>query len=191
MGKTTTASMFAAAGIPVFDSDAIVHRLYAKGGAAVESVGKAFPESLENGSISRSELSDCLKKDPIGFEKLNAIVHPLVADARADFLEKVRAEGADLVVFDIPLLFETGSEDQLDGVLVVTAPEAVQRERVMGREGMTEEKFTNILFRQLPDAEKRARADFIIDTSKGLEPARLAVEGLILHLKASANHDTV
>ncbi len=190
MGKSTTASMFAAAGIPVFDSDAIVHDLYAKGGAAVKPVSEAFPESLDNGSISRFWLSKSLTDDPAGFEKLNAIVHPLVAEERARFLENARADGAELVVFDIPLLFETGGQDHVDGILVVTAPASVQQERVLARAGMTEEKFSSILARQVPDAEKRARADFIIDTSEGLESARRAVEDLILHLKAQTNHDT-
>jgi dephospho-CoA kinase len=190
MGKTTTASMFAAAGIPVFDSDAMVHRLYSKGGAAVQPVSEAFPESIKDGSVSRSALSKSLLQDPAGFEKLNAIIHPLVAEARAHFLDKARADGAELVVFDIPLLFETGSKDEVDGVLVVTAPEAVQRERVMGREGMTEAKFNNIRSRQLADEEKCARADFIIDTSQGLETARKAVHDLIVHLKTATNHGT-
>jgi len=190
MGKSTTASMFAAAGIPVFDSDAIVHDLYAKGGAAVKPVSEAFPEILDNGSISRSSLSRSLTDNPAGFEKLNRIVHPLVAEERSRFLDAAHADGAELVVFDIPLLFETGGHDLVDGVLVVTAPAAIQRERVLGRTGMTEEKFASILARQVPDAEKRARADFIIDTSEGLESARKAVDDLILHLKAQTNHDT-
>lgn len=187
MGKSTTAKMFRDAGIPVFDSDAVVHSLYARGGKAVPIIEAAFPGSVIGGEVSRARLSDALAANPSGFDRLNAIVHPLVAAKRQAFLEEARLAGASLVVFDIPLLFETGAETGVDGILVVTAPEAVQRERVLGREGMTEAKFKQILSRQVPDAEKRKRADFLIDTSLGLDVARNSVEELISGLKAGSN----
>jgi dephospho-CoA kinase len=189
MGKSTTARMFARAGVPVFDSDAVVHRLYTQGGAAVAPVEAAFPGVTEAGAISRQKLSAALSRDPSGFDRLNRIVHPLVAEERARFLAQAKAGRHELVVFDIPLLFETGSEAFVDGVLVVTAPADVQRERVLSRSGMTEEKFAKILARQTPDAEKRARADFLIDTSEGLEAAQKAVESLIAELSARSNQD--
>jgi len=187
MGKSTTANMFREAGIPVFDSDAVVHELYAKGGEAVPYIAAAFPNSVENGEVSRASLSKALQADPSGFDRLNAIVHPLVSDRRQAFLENARKRGATIVVFDIPLLFETGGETSVDGVLAVTAPADVQRARVLARGGMTQEKFKQILTRQTPDAEKRKRADFLIDTSLGLEAARKSVEELIAKLKNNAN----
>ena len=187
MGKSTTANMFRDSGIPVFDSDAAVHALYARGGEAVPLIEAAFPGSIEDGEVSRAKLSAALAEDVSGFDRLNAIVHPLVAVKRRDFLEAARQAGAPIVVLDIPLLFETGAETSVDGILVVTAPEAVQRERVMAREGMTEAKFQQILSRQVPDAEKRKRADFLIDTSQGFEAARKSVEELIAGLKAASN----
>jgi len=187
MGKSTTANMFRDSGIPVFDSDAAVHALYARGGEAVPLIEAAFPGSIEDGEVSRAKLSAALADDVSGFDRLNAIVHPLVAAKRQDFLEVARQAGAPIVVLDIPLLFETGAETSVDGILVVTAPEAVQRERVMAREGMTEAKFQQILSRQVPDAEKRKRADFLIDTSLGFEAARKSVEELIAGLKAASN----
>lgn len=187
MGKSTTARMFAESGIPVFDSDAIVHELYAPGGEAVEPVGKAFPGVVDDSGISREKLSAALAGDPSGFDRLNAIVHPLVAARRARFLEEAESGGKTLVVFDIPLLYETGGEAAVDGILVVTAPADVQAARVLQRPGMTRRKFDQILSRQLPDAEKRARADFTIDTSQGLEAARKDVEELIAKLSRPAN----
>jgi dephospho-CoA kinase len=187
MGKSTTANMFREAGIPVFDSDAVVHALYARGGEAVPLIEAAFPGCVEDGEVSRAKLSAALADDVSGFDRLNALVHPLVAAKRQHFLEAARQAGAPIVVLDIPLLFETGAETSVDGILVVTAPEAVQRERVMAREGMTEAKFQQILSRQVPDAEKRKRADFLIDTSLGFEAARKSVEELIAGLKAATN----
>lgn len=187
MGKSTTAEMFREAGIPVFDSDAIVHELYARGGEAVPLIAEAFPSVIENGEVSREKLSTVLAAEPSGFDRLNAIVHPLVLEKRQVFLEKAGQDGAPLVVFDIPLLFETGAETSVDGVLVATAPEAVQRERVLGRPGMTEAKFDQILSRQTPDSEKRKRADFLIDTSLGHEAAWKSVEELIAELMGRSN----
>jgi dephospho-CoA kinase len=189
MGKSTTARMFAEAGVPVFDSDAVVHRLYAAGGAAVAPVAAAFPGVVEDGAISRPKLSAALAGDSGGFDRLNAIVHPLVAREREHFLAEAEADGHRLVVFDIPLLFETGGDALVDGVLVVTAPESVQRQRVLARPGMTDAKLDQILSRQTPDAEKRERADFIIDTSEGLDAARKAVDSLIVELSERSNRD--
>ncbi len=187
MGKSTTANMFRDAGIPVFDSDAAVHALYARGGEAVPLIRAAFPGSVENGEVSRAKLSESLARSPTGFDRLNAIVHPLVNARKQAFLDEARKNGASLVVLDIPLLFETGAEKSVDGILVVTAPEDVQRGRVLEREGMTAAKFRQILSRQLPDAEKRKRADYLIDTSLGLEAARKSVQALIAELKSGAN----
>lgn len=187
MGKSTTASMFRDARIPVFDSDAVVHQLYGPGGKAVPLIKAAFPGCVENDAVSRTKLSEALASDPTGFDRLNAIVHPLVAEARHEFVRQAAIKGEPLVVFDIPLLFETGSETGVDGVLVVSVPAEVQRDRVLAREGMTLAKFNQILSRQTPDSEKRARADFIIDTSEGIGAARKAVDELISKLKRRTN----
>ena len=187
MGKSTTAAMFRDAGIPVFDSDAVVHQLYGPGGKAVPLIKAAFPGCVENDAVSRTKLSEALASDPTGFDRLNAIVHPLVAEARHEFVRQAAIKCEPLVVFDIPLLFETGGETGVDGVLVVSAPAEVQRDRVLAREGMTLAKFNQILSRQTPDSEKRARADFIIDTSEGIGAARKAVDELISKLKRRPN----
>jgi dephospho-CoA kinase len=183
MGKSTTAAMFKDAGAAVFDADAAVSALYGPGGAAVEPIAEAFPgcASLENG-VDRNRLSASLQARPEGFEVLEHIVHPLVAQARADFFATAEAYGKTIVVLDIPLLFETGQADQVDVVVVVTAPAALQRDRVLAREGMTEEKFNAILARQTPDSIKRAKADFVIDTANGLEAARAKVEQVMSQL---------
>jgi len=187
MGKSTTANMFREAGIPVFDSDAVVHALYAAGGEAVPLIEVAFSGSVDEGEVSRAKLSEALQADPTGFDRLNAIVHPLVLERRQEFLEAAKANGAALVVFDIPLLYETSGHTNVDGVLVVTAPENIQRQRVLARKGMTKAKLDQILTRQIPDAEKRQRADFVIETHYGLEAARKSVEDLILKLKTESN----
>jgi len=183
MGKSTTVDMFREAGVPVFDSDAVVHALYGPGGDALPAMTQAFPDCIEDGVVSRTRLSAHLAENPADFDRLNAIVHPLVAEKRAEFLRQAEADNAPLVVFDIPLLFETGSDRMVDGILVVTAPENVQRERVLSRPGMTPSRLDQILARQTPDDEKRRRADFIIDTSKGMASARKSVEELIAKLK--------
>lgn len=190
MGKSTTAAMFAQAGVPVFDSDAIVHELYKQGGAAVDPIGEAFPGAMVDNAVSRRRLSAILAEDPSQFAKLNRIVHPLVAKARERFLADAIKNRHTLVVFDIPLLFETGGDTMVDGVLVVTAPPNVQRERVLARNSMTEDKFNQILEQQVPDAEKRERADFLIDTSLGFDAARKAVEELIVELSQGPNQAT-
>jgi dephospho-CoA kinase len=173
MGKSTVARMFAEAGAPVFDSDAAVHTLYAPGGAAVGPVDAAFPGVAKNGAIDRAALSARVLGEPSAIRTLEAIVHPLVARARSAFL--AANAGAPWVVLDIPLLFESGGERAVDKVVVVSAPEAVQRARVLAREGMSAEKFEAIMARQTPDAEKRARADFVIETDVPLEVTRSQV----------------
>lgn len=183
MGKSATAKLFAEAGVPVFDSDACVHELYAEGGAAVEPVGEAFPGVVIDGAINRERLSAQLRADPSGFERLEAIVHPLVSVARETFLSGAAEKGADLVLFDIPLLFETGGDAHVDAIIVVSAPDDVRRARVLERPGMTEEKLDAIIARQMPDAEKRARADHVIETSGGIEDARQQVTDLLNQLR--------
>lgn len=186
MGKSTTAAMFQAEGVPVYDSDAAVHALYAAGGAAVAPVEAAFPGVVTDGAIDRAKLSAKVVGDPEALAKLEAIVHPLVGAHRIGFFEKAQAEGRDIVVLDVPLLFETGGQKSVDKVVVVSAPPEVQRARVLARPEMTPEKFEAILARQLPDAEKRARADFVIDTGQGVEHARAQVRDLLTLLRTRA-----
>ena len=171
MGKSETAKMFARLGIPVNDSDANVHALYEPGGAAVPDIEKTFPGTVQSGKVDRALLTRALAADPGGFKKLEAIVHPLVAKTQADFLARAEANGADMVVLDIPLLFETGGHARVDAVVVVSAPSHIQRARVLERPGMTEEKLDQILSRQTPDEEKRAKAHYVIVTDKGLDHA--------------------
>lgn len=177
MGKSTAAKMFAEAGIPVHDSDEAVHRLYA--GAAAPLVEAAFPGTVRDGVVDRTALAGKVLGNSEAMKKLESIIHPLVrADADA-FLARHRAAGAPLAVLDIPLLFETGGRDRVDKVVVVSAPAEVQRIRVLRRPGMTEEKFASILARQVPDAEKRARADFVIDTGHELDHTRDVVRQVV------------
>lgn len=182
MGKSTTAAMFAAEGVPVNDADAVVHELYR--GKAVALVGAAFPQAIVDGIVDRNRLSAAVLGDPAALKRLEAIVHPLVREAETEFLARHRAAGTPLVVLDIPLLFEVGAEGRVDRIVVVSAPADVQRSRVMARPGMTVEKFEAILAKQVPDAEKRARADFVIDTGRGLEAARRDVVRIIGELTA-------
>jgi dephospho-CoA kinase len=180
MGKSATARMFSEAGVPVHDSDEAVHRLYA--GKAAPLIEAAFPGVVVDGSVDRTRLAARVLGDAAALKALEAIVHPLVrADADA-FVASHRAAGAPLVVLDIPLLFETGGRGRVDKVAVVSAPAAVQRERVLARPGMTVEKFEAILARQVPDAEKRRQADFVIDTSRGFDVARAEVERIVAAL---------
>lgn len=177
MGKSTTARMFCDAGVPVHDSDETVHRLYA--GEAARLIEKRFPGVVHEGLVDREKLAKAVLGQPDALKDLERIVHPLVrADADA-FLERHRQEGARLALLDIPLLFETGGEDRVDRIVVVTAPVEVQRERVLARAGMTEEKFEAILSRQVPDEEKRRRADYIIDTGQGMDAARRRVAEIV------------
>ena len=179
MGKSTTASMFREAGIPVYDADAAVHDLYDTGGAAVGPVGEAFPGVVQDGKVDREALRQAVLGKPEALKRLNAVVHPLVGRDRVGFFAKAEADGADMVVLDIPLLFETGGHANVDAVVVASAPADMQRERVLARPGMTPERLDAILAQQLADAEKRARAHFVVDTSRGLEPAREQVAEII------------
>ena len=179
MGKSTTTAKFAELGAVVWNADDAVHRLYALGGAAVEPVGEAFPGVVVNGAVDRTRLAEALGRDETAFRRLEAIVHPLVAQGRAEDLEAARAAGTRLAVLDIPLLFETGGDRAVDAVVVVTADPAIQAERVLARPGMTRERFDAILARQMPDAEKRVRADFVLDTGRGMEAARAEVEAIV------------
>ncbi|MCV3239202.1 dephospho-CoA kinase [Mesorhizobium sp. ZC-5] len=188
MGKSTTAKMFVEAGVPVHDSDAAVHRLYA--GAATPLVEAAFPGTTVDGAVDRARLSSTVLGNPSAIKRLEQIVHPLVrADANA-FVEDNRGRGSPLVVLDIPLLFETGGRNRVDKVVVVTAPADTQRARVLARPGMTAAKFAAILANQVPDAEKRRQADFIIDTGKGMAVARREVRRIIDTLTSKAEQNT-
>ncbi len=184
MGKTTTAALFAAEGVPVYDADAAVHALYAAGGAAVGPLGAAFPGVVVAGAVDRARLSEAVVGHPEAMARLEAIVHPLVRQAQIDFLSKAEAAGAPIVVLDIPLLFETGGDRFMDAVVVVSAPPDVQRARVLARPGMSPEKFEAILAKQTPDAEKHRRADYVIDTGKGLEAAREQVRSVLAAARA-------
>ncbi|BCG98951.1 dephospho-CoA kinase [Mesorhizobium loti] len=184
MGKSTTAKMFAEAGVPVHDSDEAVHRLYS--GAAAPLVEAAFPGTVVDGVVDRARLGARVLGDAAALKRLEAIIHPLVrADADA-FLAMHRNAGESIAVLDIPLLFETGGRGRVDKVVVVTAPTEIQRQRVLARPGMTEEKLAAILAKQVPDAEKRRLADFVIDTGQGLEAARAAVAAIIAELSGGS-----
>jgi dephospho-CoA kinase len=179
MGKSTTTAMFAEHGAVVWNTDDAVHALYAPGGAAVGPVGEAFPGVVVDGAVDRARLAEALGRDETAFRRLETIVHPLVAAGRVADLEAARAAGVRLAVLDIPLLFETGGDRAVDAVVVVTADAETQRQRVLARPGMTVERFEAILARQTPDAEKRRRADFIVDTSAGMDAARAQVAEIV------------
>ena len=180
MGKSTTAKMFVDQGVPVHDSDMTVHRLYS--GAAAPLIEAAFPGTVKDGVVDRTILASKVLGDTAAIKRLEAIIHPLVRAEADAFLKRNLDAGTPVVVLDIPLLFETGGRERVDKVVVVTAPAEIQRERVLARPGMTAEKFEAILARQVPDADKRRQADFIIDTGHGLEPARKAVQAIIAEL---------
>ncbi|KEP68925.1 dephospho-CoA kinase [Thioclava dalianensis] len=182
MGKSTTAEMFADAGIPVWDADKTVHDLYARGGAAVVPIAEAFPDAIKDGAVDRAALKLVLAQKKQALSRLESIVHPLTTQSRAAFVQA--HSDADLIVLDIPLLFETGAQTQCDAVLVVSAPPEVQRTRVLARPGMTESQMELILARQMPDAEKRARATYVIET-RSLEQTRADVRKLIAKIKES------
>lgn len=177
MGKSTTAQLFRDEGIAVFDSDAIVHELYQ--GAAVEPIAQSFPQVLENGVINRAKLADIVLKNPQALKQVEEIVHPLVWSERDKFFKANQETGANLVVYDIPLLFEKGVDSSVDVIVVVSATSETQKARVLARPGMTVEKFEALKSKQMSDLEKRARADFIIDTSLGLESARQQVHEIL------------
>lgn len=182
MGKSATAQMFRNCGIPVHDADAAVHQLYA--GEAAAPVEQAFPGVSHHGVVDRAELARRVLNNADALKKLETIVHPLVRAQEAAFLQEARGQNASLVVLDVPLLFETGQAHRCDAIAVVTAPADVQRARVLARPGMTEEKFQAILAKQMPDEEKRRRADFIIDTSQGFAVAEKSVQDIIRVLNA-------
>jgi dephospho-CoA kinase len=177
MGKSTTAKFFREAGVPVHDSDAVVHRLYE--GEAVAPVEAAFPGTVVDGKVDRAKLSQQLVGNPDAIRRLEAIVHPLVRAVSERFMHDQAARGTRIAVLDIPLLFETGGEKNVDAVVVVSAPAAVQRARVLSRPGVSAERFDALLARQMPDAEKRARAHFIVDSSRSFDAARAQVHGIV------------
>jgi len=177
MGKSTAARFFAEAGVPVLDSDAVVHALYE--GEAAPSIEQAFPGSTAAGKVDRNRLAAMVLGDSAALARLEAIVHPLVFAAREKFLADAQARGAAVVVLDVPLLFETGAQDRCDAVAVVSAPSAMQRQRAFERPGMTEDKFAALLAKQMPDAEKRARADFVIDSSQSFDHARTQIRDIL------------
>lgn len=187
MGKSTAGEMFTDRGVPVISADEIVHSLYS--GKAAPLIEAAFPGTVENGTVNREKLSAAVLGNEAAFKQLEAIVHPLVEVERREFVENQRRDGKSLVVLDIPLLFEGGGEAAVDKVVVVSCDAEQQRERVLKRPGMTEEKFRSILSRQVPDAEKRARADFVIDTSGTFDETRRQVDTLIDQLVGKEAND--
>jgi len=177
MGKSTTAKLFAEAGVPVYDADAAVHKIYE--GEAVPAIEAAFPGSTVDGKVDRNKLSARVVRDPAAMRQLEQIVHPMLGASRQKFLDDAERAGAPVAVVDVPLLFETGGEKRVDAVVVVTTSPELQRERILTRDNMTGEKLDAILARQLPDAEKRKRADFVVDTSHGLEPVRAQIRDIL------------
>ena len=186
MGKSTTARMFADEGAWVHDADQTVHQLYARGGEAVGPVGAAFPEAIKDGAVDRQALAGAIAADPEALKRLEAVVHPLVASARNAFVEEARKAGAAVVVLDVPLLFETGGHGSLDAIVVVSAAPEIHRRRVLERPGMTAGRLEALLARQMPDADKRARADFIVETGEGLDHARVQVRQILAAVKDPA-----
>jgi len=182
MGKTTTARFFADEGVPVLDADAVVHQLY--DGEAVAAIEKAFPGTSRDGRIDREELSRRVVGSPEALKQLEAIVHPLVRAAQARFLADAERSGAPVAVLDVPLLFETGGDRRVDAVVVVSAPADLQRARTLDRAGMTAEKFEALLQKQMPDDEKRRRADFVVDTSQSFDSARAQVRAILASVRA-------
>jgi dephospho-CoA kinase len=177
MGKSTTAKLFAEAGVPVYDADAAVHMLYE--GVAVPAIEAAFPGTTADGKVDRNKLSARVVHDPAAIRQLEQIVHPMLGASRQKFLDDAERSGAPVAVADVPLLFETGGEKRVDAVVVVTTTPEIQRQRILARDNMTGEKLDAILARQLPDAEKRRRADFVVDTSHGLDPVRIRIRDIL------------
>jgi dephospho-CoA kinase len=184
MGKSETARLFAAEGVPVHDADAAIARLYGPGGGAVAPLARAFPEAVKDGAVDRAALSARVVNDPEALRRLEALVHPLVAADRDAFL---RGTDAPIVLFDVPLLFESGADARMDAIVVASAPDAVQRRRVLARPGMTEEKFQALKARQVPDAEKRQQAHYVVMTDKGLDHARQQVKMILADIKNKLN----
>jgi dephospho-CoA kinase len=177
MGKSTTAKLFTEAGVPVYDADAAVHKIYE--GEAAPAIEAAFPGTTVDGKVDRAKLSAKVVHDPAAIKQLEQIVHPMLGASRRKFLDDAERSGVPVVVMDIPLLFETGGEKRVDAVVVVSTDPATQRERILARGTMTNEALDAILARQLPDAEKRKRADFVVDTSHGLDPVRTAIRDIL------------
>ncbi|MGZ5874939.1 MAG: dephospho-CoA kinase [Bradyrhizobium sp.] len=177
MGKSTTAKLFAEAGVPVYDADAAVHMLYEA--EAVPAIETAFPGTTTNGKVDRNKLSARVVHDPVAIKRLEEIVHPMLGASRQKFLHDAEQSGAPVAVVDVPLLFETGGEKWVDAVVVVTTTPEIQRERILARPNMTDEKLQAILARQMPDAEKRKRANFLVDTSHGLDPVRVRIRDIL------------
>jgi dephospho-CoA kinase len=177
MGKSTTAKLFAEAGVPVYDADAAVHKIYE--GEAAPAIEAAFPGSTVDGKVDRVRLSAQVLHNPVAIKQLEQIVHPMLGASRQKFLDDAERSGAPVAVVDVPLLFETGGEKRVDAVVVVTTTPEAQRERILARDNMTSEKLDAILARQLPDAEKRKRADFVVDTSDGLDPVRTRIRDIL------------
>lgn len=191
MGKSATAGLFREAGVSVYDADAAVHALYAEGGAAVAPIEEAFPGVTHQGAVDRQKLRVHVLDNSDAMKRLEAIVHPLAGQAQLDFRQRAKAQGAAFAVLDIPLLFETGGERHCTYTLVVTAPAGIQRARVLARPGMTKNAFEAILARQMPDSEKRARADFILSTAHGFDFARDQVRAIISLMQRIADGETV
>jgi dephospho-CoA kinase len=177
MGKSTTAKLFAEAGVPVYDADATVHSLYE--GEAAPAIEAAFPGTTVGGKVDRIRLSAQVVHDPAAMQRLEAVVHPMLGASRQKFLDDAERSGAPVAVVDVPLLFETGGEKRVDAVVVVTTTPEIQRQRILARDNMTAEKLDAILARQLPDPEKRKRADFVVDTSHGLDPVRIRIRDIL------------
>jgi dephospho-CoA kinase len=177
MGKSTTAKLFEEAGVPVYDADATVHKVYE--GEAVPAVEAAFPGSTVNGKVDRQKLSAMVVNNPEAMKRLETVVHPMLRSYQLKFLSDAEKSGAPVAVLDVPLLYETGGENRVDAVVVVTTAPDVQRERILARDNMTADKLDAILARQLPDEEKRKRADFVVDTSHGLEPVRQRIREIL------------
>jgi dephospho-CoA kinase len=178
MGKSTTAKLFAEAGVPVYDADATVHQVYE--GEAAPVIEAAFPGTTVDGKVNRTRLSARVVHDPAAMKQLEALVHPMLRAHHQKFLDDAERSGAPVAVVDVPLLFETGGEKRVDAVVVVTTSPEIQRERILARDNMTAEKLEHILARQMPDAEKRKRADFIVDTSHGLDPVRSRIRDILV-----------
>lgn len=178
MGKSTTAKLFGEAGVPVYDADATVHKIYQ--GEAAPAVEAAFPGTTVDGKVDRAKLSALVVHDAEAMKRLEQIVHPMLRSHHKQFLDMAEASGAPVAVVDVPLLFETGGEKRVDAVIVVTTDAATQRARILARDNMTPDKLDAILARQLPDAEKRKRADFVVDTSHGLGPVRAAIRDILV-----------
>lgn len=187
MGKSETARLFAAEGVPVHDADAVTHKLYGKGGAAVEKIAQAFPGAVKDGAVDRAHLSRLVAGNDDALKKLEALVHPLVIQDRDAFLAETGH--ADIVVLDIPLLLETGAQEGIDALVVASAPETVQRERALKRPGMTEEKLWALLARQMPDVEKRAQAHYVVMTHQGLDHAREQVKMILADIRTKLDHN--